>query len=538
MAKENRKRVHEAALIPFVMTFFDTEELIRTTCGFCLNSSMDYEPIQDSIAASGGVQKLLSLLDASHMTKDDIAVSMAAKVLANLAGHDSARKEFGKEAVAQLLELIKYEWRVEQLENLDLLENLSDILLQLVIDDDSAQAAIVDSGLFGMLLDFLEEASLDDGDDEETKQLVEIQQTISKVAVFATSSDEKIEELYKNKELLARFMTMMESSSDLVHQCSVYALANLARTDAHCIELVEKYHLEQKLLALFTTTENATFQYAILGCLKHLCLPKQNKSVIGEAGAIATVSPILDSSKDMLKRNQFFVIGILKLLCFNHYDNAEKIVKPADYTEHKTPLDLVVEFIKRVDDVAAKSEATRVLCNLIKSVWKQDAEVSADLRTKLTQKDIIEAIVELVRVSTFPVLKNDGIIALTLIFADGESEAFRTALPLVAAPAPSATEDVTEDATEEGEKRSYLEVVIDTICEDNSKMPMEIRCNACILLEKTVDSSLAVENTQVVELIRSHAAERLQRLNDVNTLAEFAQKVLSALEKDKTTTAS
>jgi hypothetical protein len=43
--------------------------------------------------------------------------------------------------------------------------------------------------------------------------------------------------------------------------------------DAHCIELVEKYNLATLLLDLYKSTENATFQYAILGCLKHLCLP-------------------------------------------------------------------------------------------------------------------------------------------------------------------------------------------------------------------------------------------------------------------------
>jgi hypothetical protein len=36
-----------------------------------------------------------------------------------------------------------------------------------------------------------------------------------------------------------------------------------------------------------------------------------------------------------------------------------------------SPLDRVVDFIQRVDDVAAKSEATRVLVNLIKTAWSQ-----------------------------------------------------------------------------------------------------------------------------------------------------------------------
>ncbi|KAF7729761.1 hypothetical protein EC973_003839 [Apophysomyces ossiformis] len=526
---ENRKLVHEASIIPQVMTFFDTEELVRTTCGFCLNSSMDYDPILASIATSGGVPKFLHLLDPEYIAKDEATVSMAAKVLANLAGHDAARNEFGNEAVPKLLGLVKYEWRVEQLENMELLENVSDILLQLVIDNDSAQAAVVDSGLFGMLLDFLEEAYADD--EEEQKQLSEIQQTISKIAVFATSSDQKMAELYENEELLKRFIGMMESSSDVVHQCAVYALGNLARTDAHCIDLVTRFHLEQKLLSLFISTENATFQYAILGCLKHLCLPKKNKSVLGEAGVIAAVSPMLDPTKDMLKRNQFFAIGILKLLCVDNYNNALMMIKSEKDGEEQTPLDLLVAFIKRVDDIAAKSEATRVLCNLIKSIWRQDTEVSADARSKLVQKDIIEAVAEMIRASTFPILKNDGIIALTLVFADDDPGVAKAALPLILSPVPSSTEDNSEATNEKEEKRSYMEVLVDTICEDSSDMPVEIRCNACVLLENTVECALKSGNTEIAEYVRSLATERLQSLTDQHMLGDSAQKVLTALRK-------
>jgi hypothetical protein len=85
--------------------------------------------------------------------------------------------------------------------------------------------------------------------------------------------------------------------------------------DEHCIELVEKYNLSKLLLDLYQSTENATFQYAILGCLKHLCLPISNKDIIGSDNCIGILSPALEESKDMLKRNQFLTVGIIKLLC-------------------------------------------------------------------------------------------------------------------------------------------------------------------------------------------------------------------------------
>jgi hypothetical protein len=53
----------------------------------------------------------------------------------------------------------------------------------------------------------------------------------------------------------------------------------------------------------------------------HLILPSRkvsNKVIIGNTDCISTLSPVLDESKDMLKRNQFLTIGIFKLLCTNN----------------------------------------------------------------------------------------------------------------------------------------------------------------------------------------------------------------------------
>jgi hypothetical protein len=139
---------------------------------------------------------------------------------------------------------------------------------------------------------------------------------------------------------------------------------------------------------------------------------EQNKQSIGAAGSIQAVAPFLDASKDMLKPVQFAVIGILKLLavgdgktremevytadafisnidsvfflyffffCFSKQKkvfNATQIVTTEQSlddgaSDNISPLDRVVEFIQRVDDMAAKSEATRVLVNLIKTAWSQ-----------------------------------------------------------------------------------------------------------------------------------------------------------------------
>lgn len=174
--------------------------------------------------------------------------------------------------------------------------------------------------------------------------------------------DSKMNELYKNDHLLGRFIGWARSKSEVLAQTGVYALGNLARSgacviwhsffsvaltqfaciDEICIDLVKRHHLHQALLEAFNLTDKATFRYAILGCLKHLCLAsmylslycwwgggglgicfdtifllEENRSIIGEANVIPTIATLLETTNDMLKRNQFLTIGIIKLLCAN-----------------------------------------------------------------------------------------------------------------------------------------------------------------------------------------------------------------------------
>lgn len=132
---------------------------------------------------------------------------------------------------------------------------------------------------------------------------------------------------------------------------------------------MKTHGFEAILVDLYKNTDNAIFQNTILGCLKHLCLPSGNKTTIGETGAIEMVAALLDPSKDMVKRNQFFAIVILKLLCTNNITNTRRIMHKDD--SGSSILGMLIAFLQRVDDMAAKSETTRVFTQLVKSVWSQ-----------------------------------------------------------------------------------------------------------------------------------------------------------------------
>lgn len=129
-------------------------------------------------------------------------------------------------------------------------------------------------------------------------------------------------------------------------------------SDEHCVDLVQKYHVEIPLLRLLKKTTDLRVQHAVVSILKNLSLPskycggvtphithgfilyfskiipfmnvEQNKQDIGAVGAIQAVAPYLDASKDMLKPVQFAVIGILKLLAVGDGKTNEMAVYTAD----------------------------------------------------------------------------------------------------------------------------------------------------------------------------------------------------------------
>lgn len=87
-----------------------------------------------------------------------------------------------------------------------------------------------------------------------------------------------------------------------------------------------------------------------------------------------------------------------------------------------TGIDQILALVKRSDTVAVKSEGTRVIVNVIKSLCTQTLtdEVTLEQRRKamelVTASTSATALAELVgRSRKYPVLISEGIIALTLL---------------------------------------------------------------------------------------------------------------------------
>ncbi|CAG8541212.1 1682_t:CDS:10 [Paraglomus occultum] len=514
--EQNRKRMLDAGGVKAasqILTKYEDLMLLRTACGTLLNAGLEYDPVNIEISKVGGVLPLVRLLSPDNFLRkaDDTdlaitAVHFATRVVLNVAGTEEGRKELANiEAISALVQLLSYTSSPTATEDdADILDNVAEILEIMALENDETQQIIVQNGLFTPLLDYLEFAEPPKTADERLDKLYgEWKAAILKVIVSATMNDRNMDILFNDTAILQRFFSWLTRGPDRddLQACAALSLGNLARSDEHCIRLVQKNRVIEPLIDALRNSENIKVQHAIVSLLKNLSLPATNKSIIGSLGVIELVSQIL--AKQTIQPVQFGVVGILKHLSSLNIQNSKRIMggdNSAD-TSVTTPLERLMTLIKHTDDMPVRSEGTRILVNLIKNLWGKDVGSQLDtnsindLRKKLNTAEVVKHIETLIIDSKYPVLQNEGVIGLTMLVMDDSATAegnTNPALDALTTDSPrkqTEQQQMTEESAGEALSASLLDTLVAVVVNKSDKYPDEIRGNVCILLEKTASAA-------------------------------------------------
>ncbi|EST05492.1 Armadillo-type fold [Kalmanozyma brasiliensis GHG001] len=320
---------------------------------------------------------------------------------------------------------------------------------------------------------------------------------------------------------------------DLV-SCGMLALGNLARSDAHCLSLVQEHGLAPFLASLLAQADDIKVAHGLVSLLKNLSIPAPNKAVIGQLDVIDAVTRFMNKDKDMVQPLQFATVGLLKHLCAGVTENAVRLVDDASSSSSSSSaLNALIDMIRRIDDMPTKMEATRVLVNVVKSLWtsarssgSQASSEQANLaaRQKVVRRDVIQAIAEMVRTSPkYPVLVNEGIIALTLVGSE-RMGAELVSLSLLSEPTKAVAEDdENEEMGSDNEtgaavtrRRSTvdssastsshplpppdcaLDMVNLVLARRDARMPPQFACNACALVLSLCHANQGASSTGAV----------------------------------------
>ncbi|XP_031632499.1 rap1 GTPase-GDP dissociation stimulator 1 isoform X2 [Contarinia nasturtii] len=185
--------------------------------------------------------------------------------------------------------------------------------------------------------------------------------------VLILTGDESMHYLY-NTSLLKYMEDWLDNSYDIdLLTTGVLALGNFARTDSHCIEMVNR-NITTKLLTILSKNNGIDnemkLQHALLSALRNLVIPKENKSVIIKAGLVETILP-------MLKIHQapvvYKLLGTLRMLIDGQPSLAHQLL------ENTTLIQQLIEWCQSSDCSSVTGESFRLMAWLIKHAYKDTA---------------------------------------------------------------------------------------------------------------------------------------------------------------------
>ncbi|KAI0950311.1 hypothetical protein AcV7_008820 [Taiwanofungus camphoratus] len=294
--------------------------------------------------------------------------------------------------------------------------------------------------------------------------------------------------------------SLKETNRDDLIICASLSLGNLVRREAHSTAIVKPpISLAPDLATLLEPGTDIKVKHGVVGLLKHLAQSQNNRALLGEAGVIQKLasSQVWGEKADIAELVQVSAIGVAKHMCNGNVENAFALVRPASDTSG-SPMDQILALVRRSDSIAIKSEGTRVLVNVIKSLWSSEipyADEEKSARRQEAMKAVINPtcaspLAQLVgRSKKYAVLINEGVVALSLMSTHANGGTL--VLDAILNPFPAETIRGSQlqspsAATSEGspvvDPRNALDMLVAVLRNSEKTIPVEVRANVCVLL--------------------------------------------------------
>ncbi|KAE8539272.1 hypothetical protein D1P53_004370 [Cryptococcus gattii VGV] len=301
----------------------------------------------------------------------------------------------------------------------------SDILKQLMEDDATLPKAAKHP--LELILDFVELADLplswtsastdqrDNGEDTSEEEDFDAKKVLGEAKACLINGVVAFSSGLTLGTLPLGFWTRMRSwldndvsdRRDLV-ECALLVYGNSITGDTVAIEyLVGETTLLPRIKYLLKLDVPATTQHAVVGLLRNLSIPDQNKSVLYEGGVVNDLMQmgVWSENRDMLGSVQGGVVGIFKNLCRNQPDIASSLM-----TFYKDDL---ISLCERTNDQAIKFEGTRVLVNAARNLPKG---MNSQGVNALCDERIVKLLVDMLsNASQYPVLENEAVLGLAFL---------------------------------------------------------------------------------------------------------------------------
>lgn len=235
-------------------------------------------------------------------------------------------------------------------------------------------------------------------------------------------------------DLVANMSAWLQATDNDLIATGVLALGNFARTDSHCIEMVQERGLAKELLAILGRNSSAEgdmkLQHALLSTLRNLVIPRANKGAVIEAGLVDTVLPMLLDGNHQ-PPVVFKLLGTLRMVVDGQEQLANEMLRDARL------IGQLVQWSCSAQDMtggAVTGESLRLMAWLVKhaylhkfrkesaggeggsgeSVPNRESVDVAGLKAFAKVPGAMRAMVEMLT-SQHMVMQNESLVALTIL---------------------------------------------------------------------------------------------------------------------------
>ncbi|KAG2368500.1 hypothetical protein BDR07DRAFT_1477985 [Suillus spraguei] len=457
----------------------------------------------------------------------------------------------------------------------------------------SAMLDFVEKGKYPPLWYVQSENGLDGGDvSKKEKAFDDCKAAVIKAVVEVSGDDRNLDLLWDDSddtqpggEFVSRMVDWIRAfvsgetsgngngRDDLVI-CATLSLGNITRGESHSTILLSQPHDIARLLSsdvLLAPSTDIKLKHGVIGLLKHLAQSSSqmpsNRAALSAAGVIQLIlrSGVWDDRSDfMLEIVQVNAIGAIKHLCSNSVDNAcNFILEPVDSQDPpSTGLSQLLALVKRSDTVAIKSEGTRIIVNLVRSLWTNERrdellseeELQARQQKRVKAMDVLvtpacaEALAALIgRSAKHLILINEGVVASSLLsmHRDGGAlilNALTVPLPVEVGPSSTASAPASTIASTSSEATDSPIVLSSTgasnkitsirhaldqlvVSLKSESTPAEVRTNICAFLGQ-VSKRGTGDGLQRLKDTTRPILEELVSVHGQSMLGSAAKKVL------------
>ena len=261
-------------------------------------------------------------------------------------------------------------------------------------------------------------------DPEEEEQLSSVRSALIRALSDVSAMAEFERQHPVGSSLFDSLLGWLSSSRPDFQICSCIMLGNLARSDSVCSGMVRDFHLHETLATILKESSELQVLHSVLGFLRNLALPMENKALMGAAGVIEAVSRIW--SMDFSAPLQYAALGLIRQLLNGSMANVQRLLHPLSLdpespAHEKTYLSLLLSLFEKTDQMPTKLEIARITAAIWRCLNSADRPLeSEDLRSMIrtlfmNHPNILAPLALMVCQSQWPILRSEGWFALALI---------------------------------------------------------------------------------------------------------------------------